>query len=489
MNRIYIREADMTSNIPAQLASNIVYIPGFSTKLLDDSDSNGQGNQYGGVHVPTLCTSLNMFYEYFGVDAPVFVEDQINSTAWEWSTEAGVTTHTEGIPALFATEAFDTDAVMYERASYDPSYIYAEELLSAGIPVVYERINEEIVAPTDATVTDETAERWKTKGITAYNMYSYLAGDCYNLSSRLSDKSLNIKFLTSGGYPVFEYSVADDANTPGIACLKMAELASSRGDCVALLDHTNNYTRALSATSADSVYSKITGVRQIDPSGSRLDTYCAMFTPYATYMVSRRAIPFALPGSFAFLSALSTSLNNSQYLAVAGVTRGYVPGLLRLNTSEILTNAIADSYQKSNSGDVATNYGISINAITDISNYGYCIWGNRTLKKTIQNGKGYALSYLNIRNVLSDIKKTVYNAAQNLLFEQNNDILWINFKSKVTPLLNNLQSGNIISRYKIMKDVSDDRTKLVAVITIYPIYSVESFDIRIVLSDDDGIQV
>ena len=87
--------------------------------------------------------------------------------------------------------------------------------------------------------------------------------------------------------------------------------------------------------------------------------------------------------------------------------------------------------------------------------------------------------------MVSDVKKTVYQAAQRLMFEQNNDILWINFKALITPLLDSMVSGYGLSGYKIIKNASNDKTRLSAIVKLYPIYAVESFEITIVLSDQE----
>ena len=86
---------------------------------------------------------------------------------------------------------------------------------------------------------------------------------------------------------------------------------------------------------------------------------------------------------------------------------------------------------------------------------------------------------------MSDVKKTVYNAAKNLMFEQNSDVLWVNFLSQITPLLDKLMSGQGLSNYKIIKKATKAKAKLEAVIKLYPIYAVEEFEVTIELSDED----
>jgi phage tail sheath protein FI len=130
---------------------------------------------------------------------------------------------------------------------------------------------------------------------------------------------------------------------------------------------------------------------------------------------------------------------------------------------------------------------IAINAITNINPYGLTIWGNRTLKPVEENL--VATNFLNIRNLISDIKKTCYRAARKATFEQDTDVLWINFKSDIAKLLDRMKSGYGISGYKIVRDYDHEKSAenatLCAKIVIYPTYAVEDFYITVILRDDE----
>jgi hypothetical protein len=225
----------------------------------------------------------------------------------------------------------------------------------------------------------------------------------------------------------------------------------------------------------------------------------AMFTPWYTCTHSAvtggagASFSRYMPASLAFLSALATQLRNyNPWLAVSGVTRGKIPYLGSLNTNQLMTNNVADSYQTVPNNDIS-NLGyplISINPITYIRQYGYCIWGNRTLRNNKSGTK--ATSFLNIRNVVSDIKKRLYEASQQLLFEQNTDLLWINFKGLITPLLDTMVSNNILSDYRLTKYNIDPESgeavpayKILANVRIRPINSVEVFDLTIQLENNE----
>ena len=93
--------------------------------------------------------------------------------------------------------------------------------------------------------------------------------------------------------------------------------------------------------------------------------------------------------------------------------------------------------------------------------------------------------------MLSDIKKVLYSTAKSLMFEQNSDILWLKFKSGISPLLNQLKSGNGIEDYRIVRGTTKyngdplQKGEISAVIKIYPLYAVEYFELTVEINDND----
>ena len=289
----------------------------------------------------------------------------------------------------------------------------------------------------------------------------------------LKDKGeYNVKFITSGGYPTYEFG-------DNVIVAAMFDTASNRGDCVALIDHTDNAERSLNDKNPTSVYYSVY-YNSINGGLFATGTYGTMFTPWAKYSVPRCAISLDLPASFGYLAALGLAIQTSDnWVAIAGATRGVIPYFNGACTKERLTNALADAYTQRDR--------IAINPITVVKPYGNLIWGNRTLY-TATGSAGNNLnawSFLNYRNMVSDIKKLVYETAKRYTFEQNSDVLWINFKSGITPLLDRMKSGYALVDYKISKGTTTEKAKLVATITIIPIYPVEDFDITIIVEDDE----
>ena len=87
--------------------------------------------------------------------------------------------------------------------------------------------------------------------------------------------------------------------------------------------------------------------------------------------------------------------------------------------------------------------------------------------------------------MICDVKKVVYEACRKYTFEQNNDVLWINFKAYIEPTLSQMKAGAGLGGYKIIKVESAKKAKLEAVIKLYPLYAVEDFEITVKMLDDE----
>ena len=77
-----------------------------------------------------------------------------------------------------------------------------------------------------------------------------------------------------------------------------------------------------------------------------------------------------------------------------------------------------------------------------------------------------------------------------MLFEQNTAITWLNFKSSITPLLDRMVSNYVIEDYSIVRYMVDPESgnpvhayKVLGVIKIRPINSIEVFDLTVQLEN------
>lgn len=348
---------------------------------------------------------------------------------------------------IFSEESGDFSLLGYSDVTnnFERSQLYALSILQTGLPVLFDLVGGVGVE------TDFTAAGY------LQGMESHISSNLDKLKDR---NNYDIKFLTSGGY----YS-------PTFGSTLIA-IAAARGDCTAIVDHSEKTTVLDMENDSGEIPNSADG------------KYGAMFTPWCTFQFpkwdSKKNTPLtSMPGSLAYLLAFASSINanNANWLAAAGASRGGIPYLEA--PLVVLSEDDVAKYQRTNSN----NIGISINPITNINPYGVIVWGNRTLNP---NASGLiASSFLNIRQLCNDIKKTLYIACKSITFEQNSDLLWVKFKSMITPLLDQMQTGDGISGYQISKKKSTKKATLTAVIRIYPIEAVEDFDITLELADED----
>lgn len=424
MPEIIIKEIDKTSAAEANISSEIVYIPGFGSKITD----------MGGWDDPRLYTSVSDFENEVG-ESVVF---------------------TNALSANFGDAGSGSACIVVAAGSTDLSYLMAKELLQNGIPVLYHVLD---TAANAAGYED------------ALTLYQKLIA----AMEKLTDiGQFDVKYVTSGGYPLF--GLQDNSRKLLNYDQRMVAVASSRGDCIALLDAPNNPARVL--TGAGSVFADA----QTFASAAEVKdkaTYAAIMYPWGKANLPVSEVDREVPASFMYLRCLAESLKtNPSWMAIAGVARGLVPGLMSLSLNNRLTNAIADKYTSDGDGAV------SIIPVTNIRPTGLCFWGNRTLMPNPTGGPK-ATSFLNLRNLICDVKKVCYMAAKTLMFEQNSEMLWTQFKSKIMPTLDRMTTGQGLSGYKIVRLPSSDKTKLKAQIILYPVYAVEKFDITIVMTNED----
>lgn len=182
----------------------------------------------------------------------------------------------------------------------------------------------------------------------------------------------------------------------------------------------------------------------------------------------------------AYLRALSEASNNNQdWLPIANSSRGQVVAVPDLKVTKYHLDKEVIKDQDST----------SFNGIVTIKPYGNVIWGDRTL---IKNGAGVsASSYISLMLVVCDISKRAYQASVRYTYESNNSVTWLNYKSMITPLLDQMVSSGVLQSYKIEKvTANSENTKspyntMICKITVYPNLPVENFEIYINLENAD----
>lgn len=445
MPKIRINEYDMTGVIQKSPISNIIYIPIPTDKAVPLTDKG---------KVVSICYSRKELKNR--IESHLVKKIELPSTEGTPS-ENDVTATKESI------ELAKKSRVMYNIAT---------RLIDLGFPVLVEG-----VTTTEKEIT--VVEGEKEKKVTVKGVW--IPTDSINI---LKDKSLfDIRFLTSG------IDVANNAN--------LIEVANERQDCVALIN--------LDETADDFDYTVAT-VRAGFVNNSSV--YAAGFTPWfysehptlikgvedltevAGKPSTKEAEEVAIPAAYGYLFAYGRMLANNaaEWQAVAGPERGIIPELSDVfytysyEDVEILQARAADKLVELD--DAADNVGVAINPIAWVRPNGYILYGNRTLKKNDAKKKTTAQSFLNIRNGVNAIKKVMYDAGRTFVFEQNTEVLWINFKNYITPLLDRMQSSDGLLGYTFVKVATDAKARLKAKLTVIPVEAVEDFDLDVYLVDD-----
>lgn len=441
MPKIRINEYDMTGVIQKSPISNIIYIPILTDKAVPLTDKG---------KVVSICYSRKE------------LENRIGSHLVKKIALPSTPSETDVAATKESIELAKKSQVMYNIAT---------RLIDLGFPVLVEG-----VAATEKTITvdEKTKETAKVKVVE-------IPTASINL---LKDKSLfDIRFLTSG------IDAVNNAN--------LIAVANARQDCIALIN--------LDETATDFDY-KVATIREQFVTNSSV--YAAGFTPWfysehptlikgvedlttvSDKPATKEAEEVAIPAAYGYLFAYGRMLANNaaEWQAVAGPERGIIPELSDVfytysyEDVEILQARSKDKLVELD--DAADNVGIAINPIAWVRPNGYILYGNRTLKENTTKKKTTAQSFLNIRNGVNAIKKVMYDAGRTFVFEQNTEVLWINFKNYITPLLDRMQSSDGLLGYTFVKVATDAKARLKAKLTVIPVEAVEDFDLDVYLVDD-----
>ena len=303
----------------------------------------------------------------------------------------------------------------------------------------------------------------------------------------LADKArYDIRFLTTGEF----FAPSKD----------MVECAAKRCDAIALLD--SKYTDA--ANVRLDLETRVGKVFDVLDTTNDPRSFAAAFAPTVSLNLigmdssgnDSMKVFEHVPASFGYLCAFATSVqSNPVWYAAAGSFRGIINELISVD-KEYSTADIEMLQARAQTGEVALdesgdNVGIAINPIAYVRPFGHIVWGNRTFRDNAADDDGTGLlkatSFLNCRIISSEVAKTAYNAARKYTFEQNSEVLWLNFTSQITPLLDRMETGNGILDYNISRVATNKKARLAAKITLIPIEAVEDFDITIELTDSISI--
>ena len=186
-----------------------------------------------------------------------------------------------------------------------------------------------------------------------------------------------------------------------------------------------------------------------------------------------------IPSSIAGLGAMArTEATSELWFAPAGFNRG---GLGNLGGPA--GPLVIQARQRLDVNQRDDLYAQGINPIASFPNEGVVIFGQKTLQKA-----NSALDRINVRRLMIFLKHEVGEVAKTTLFQPNVQATWNSFKSRVEPILTDVQSRFGITDYRLILDESTttpdliDRNILYAKIFLKPARAIEFIAIDFVIT-------
>ena len=378
-----------------------------------------------------------------------------------WTTDAGtyvsLTDGSETYDGIVALTSEGSNGLS-EDSNYHYGNKMAAELLALGYTVLYKKMTDIAQLATDSF--------WKPLKDKSIYDFRYAVTGLIKEDLEASKKIFDLCKFTLG----------DDSD---------AIEDTGRGDCYALIDIDESiYTNGINQ------YDAVAAIKNSDfykgYFTNEFGKYAVILTPSVEYVsLANNYSNTQMPASFHYLACAAKAFRSyNEWYAVAGYNRGVSD--LVVKSTKVKFGDYAVNALQPRKRDTACS---AINIICNIRN-NYYIWGNRTAfydKAEAKSPTGLVASdFLNIRQLCTTIKKQLYFVCRRFTFDPNSDVLWVNFISSITPLLEAMKADQGLTAYKIVKIKTDQKGKMMARIRIVPIEAVEDFDICLTLEDSVG---
>ena len=232
-----------------------------------------------------------------------------------------------------------------------------------------------------------------------------------------------------------------------IATVTAIDTVTQRGDAIAIID-TRNYGSTQTAT--------ITAAATIDSS------YAATYWPWVQVLSAETGKLVWAPASTMIPGVYATNDRlGAEWFAPAGFNRGGVGGAIQ--TERKLSPSQRDAL-----------YIGKVNPIASFPGQGPTIFGQKTLQT-----KATALDRINVRRLLIELKRTIGQIGEGLLFEQNTAATRGRFLNQANPYLESIQQRQGLYAYRVVMDETNntsdviDRNQMVGQIFIQPTRTAE----------------
>jgi len=166
-----------------------------------------------------------------------------------------------------------------------------------------------------------------------------------------------------------------------------------------------------------------------------------------------------------------TAREAEQWAAPAGLRRG-----------KLLTALDVEFSPTQGERDLLYGSGNAVNPIVKFPQDGIVVYGQRTLQRTQS-----ALDRVNVRMLMTFVKKNLVQLLRNYIFEPNDKILWRQVQSTIEPFLSDIQSRRGLSAYRVIVDETNntaerqDRNELWVSVFLKPTRTVEFVVLNLVV--------
>jgi hypothetical protein len=274
-----------------------------------------------------------------------------------------------------------------------------------------------------------------------------------NLSGS-SDLSTSISGLTDEFYQQMNdnylnkediaFSALIDLDFPTAVKQRMAEIASIRKDCMAILNvpsdkmiNVNTGKKNSKATTLVKAY--------VDTELKVNSTYAAIYANYFKIYDSFNDVDMWVPCTGHVANRMAYTFENfERWFAFAGLERGIISGVLKVAFNP------DDAKRK-------VLYPARINCIVDFRGEGVVIWGNKTLQSFASS-----TDRVNVRNLFIHIATEVEVFSRSTLFKQNDEFSRAEWRASVGPFLNTILQRRGISDYRVICDATNNPEEVVA---------------------------
>jgi hypothetical protein len=270
-------------------------------------------------------------------------------------------------------------------------------------------------------------------------------------------KEYDIAFVLQGKANV-TYS-GDTASDAILANYIISNIVDNRKDCVAFLSPPS--TAVVGISSANSKLNRVISYRNQVQSSSYWFMDSGYKYRYDKYNDVYRWVP--LNGDMAGLASRIDSWESP-----AGYRRGIIKNVVKLAFNP-------------NKAQRDLLYGSDINSVISITGQGILLFGDKT-------GQGFASAFdrINVRRLFITVEKAIATAAEQFLFEFNDEFTRTQFKNLVEPFLRDIQGRRGIIDFRVITDETVntpdvvDQNKFRANIFIKPARSINVIELTFV---------